>query len=568
MGNIQFSGLATGIDTASLIKALVEAKRQPIKILQKQADVFQGRITRLDEFAAKISALRSAVAAISATTSFAAYMGATSNKDILTVTASSAASEGNHTVSITQLAKNQTTLGTPSTTITSTTAAAGISGTLSLTPSGGPTNTVTVASTDTLEGIRDAINNSVVKAFGTLTFASVPVNATTVTVDGKTYEFTTGTPSGSNIKVDTTGLTTAAQAASALASAATGGNKGANSTMTASGATVTVVADTAGAAGNAIAMTESGDSGNAVLLSGATLSGGGAPSYSASILNSGTSSNPSYSLVLTGKNGGTANAFTATGLSGITFSNSANAQDAIFSVDGITGIHRNSNVVTDVIVGVTLSLVDAPAGSPSVSVSITKDTASVKTKIKAFISAYNDLKSYVNANTKFDLVTKTGGPLMGESAVSTVSRGLADLIVNSVSGLTGSFTALSQTGVKTQTDGTLTLDETKLDGAMGSDFQGVINLFAKNYSTGTEGVAYKIQAKIDQWMSSVDGVITTRKSGIQTSVRRLNEQIEQKESAVALYEKSLKLQYSRLEQLVSNLKDQSGALNSIGARLY
>lgn len=567
MGAIQFSGLSTGIDTASLIKALVEAKRQPILTLQKQVDASQTRLTLLDEFAGKVTALRGAVTALSAATSFASFKAASSDTDVLTVAASSAASEGSHVVRITQLAKNQMTLGTPTQAITSPSAAAGLGGTLELTPGGGPVNQVTVSASDSLEAIRDRINGSVVRAFGSLTFSSVPVNGTTVTVDGKTYEFTTGTASGGNVKVDTAGLSTAAEAASALAAAATGGNKGANTTLSADGATVRVTADVAGAAGNLAAMAEANDAGNAILLSGTTLAGGGAPSYSASILNKGTTSSPSYALVITGKNGGTANSFTATGLTGIDFTVPQASQDAIFSLDGIAGITRNSNVVTDAIVGVTLSLLDAPAGSPEISVSVTKDIAGVKAKIEQFIAAYNDLKGYINANTKFDSVKKVGGPLMGESAVSTVSRGLADLIVNSVSSLSGNIKALSQVGVKTQTDGTLLLDAVKLDAAMGSDFPGVIDLFAKNYSTGTEGVAYLIQEKIDRWMSSVDGVVTTRKSGIRSTMRRLNDQIDQKQNAVDLYEASLKLQYSRLEQLVATLKNQSGALGGIGALL-
>jgi flagellar hook-associated protein 2 len=564
MGEIVFSGLSTGIDTASLIKALVEAKRQPITILQKQVDGFQTRVTRLDEFAAKVTALRTAVTGLTWATSFAAYTATSSNTSVVTVTASSAASEGNHTIVVSSLAKNQTTVGTPAQTIAATDVAAGLSGTLVLTPTNGPSFQVTVSASDTLETIRDAINNVSVKAFGTVTFGGVPVNGTTLTVDGVTYEFTTGTPSGTNVKVDTTGLTTGAQAASALAAAATGGGKGPNSTMTANGAVVTVAADTAGSGGNSIAMSEASDTGNAISLSGKTLAGGGSPPYAASLLNTGTAGSPSYTLVLTAKNGGTANGFTATGLSGITFANSQTAQDAVFTVDGIAGIHRSSNIVSDVITGVTFTLVDAPATSPSIGVTVGKDVSSVRTKIQSFLTSYNELKTYITANTKFDPVSKTGGDLMGETAVSTVATGLSTLIVGEVPGLSGSYTALSRVGITTSSDGTLTMDTSKLDAAMGADFQAVVNLFARNLSTGTQGVAYRIQDKIDQWMSSVDGIISVRKSGLQSTMLRMSDSIAQKESAVAEYEVALKLQYARLEQLVSTLKDQSGALSRIG----
>ncbi len=564
MSDISFSGLSTGIDTASLIKALVEAKRQPIVQLQTQAEGFQSNLTRLNELAGKLSTLRTAATALAYTNTFASYGASSSDKDVVSAAASSSATEGNHTITVTQLAKAQTTRGDQ--TYTSSVSQLGLDGTLTLTPSGGPATTVTLAATDTLEGLRDKINGSVVKAFGTIAFNAVPADGATVTVDGKTYEFTSGTPTGSNIKVDTTGLLDGNAAAAALAAAATGDGKGANTTMTANGASVLVTADTGGAAGNTVKMAKTGDTGGGMTLSGANLAGGGTPSYAASIINAGTVSAPSYSLVLTARSTGTASAFTSSfaGTGTLTFTTPQAAQDAVMSVDGISNITRPSNIVGDVLSGVTFTLVKDTAASGAISVTVSKDTASAKKPIEAFISAYNDLRSYIYKNTRYDVNTKTGGPLMGEGAVETISRGLSSVIINTVTGLTGSYTALSRVGITSdKSDGTLKLNSTQLEAAMNADFQGVARLFGRDLSSGINGVAYQIQSKIDGWMSSVDGVITIRKGGIQRNIDRINQQIDQKESAVTLYEASLKLKYSRLEQLVSSLKDQSGVLTGL-----
>ncbi len=455
MADVSFSGLSTGIDTASLIKALVDAKRQPIVQLQKQADGFQSRLTQLGDLAGKLGALRTAVTALAYTNSFATWLAASSDKDVVTVAASSAATEGNHTVGITQLAKAQTSAS--DTPYLSSVSPLGLDGTLTLTPAGGPDSVVTLAATDTLEGVRDKINSSV-----------------------------------------------------------------------------------------------------------------GASTYAASILNAGTTANPSYRLVLTGRNTGTASGFAASfsGTGTLAFTNSQGAQDAVISVDGIDGITRSSNVIGDVLTGVTFTLGKDTSVSGPVSVTVSKDTSATKKTIEQFIAAYNDLRSYIYKNTRFDPTTKTGGPLMGESAVETISRGLGSLITNSVTGLPGSYCALSRIGITSdKSDGTLKLDSTKLEAAMTADYQGVVRLFGRDLSSGVNGVAYQIQSKIDRWMSSVDGVITIRKGGIQQNIDRINSQISQKESAVTLYEASLKMQFARLEQLVSALKDQSGALNSLTSQL-
>ena len=89
MADVSFSGLSTGIDTAALIKALVEAKRQPIVQLQKQADGFQTRLTQLGDLAGKLGALRTAVTALSYTNTFASYLAATSDEKAMTAAASS-----------------------------------------------------------------------------------------------------------------------------------------------------------------------------------------------------------------------------------------------------------------------------------------------------------------------------------------------------------------------------------------------------------------------------------------------------------------------------------------------
>jgi flagellar hook-associated protein 2 len=324
-----------------------------------------------------------------------------------------------------------------------------------------------------------------------------------------------------------------------------------------------VVADSAGSGGNGIGMAVSGDA--SVRSSGATLAGGGTPPYSASIINTGTSAAPKYNLILTGRGTGEASAFSASfSGAGLSFANTQPAQDAILDVDGIDGIHRSSNVVSDVIAGVTMNLVDAPADEPQISVVVGKDSGSIRTKIQSFISAYNDLKSYITANTAFDPVSKKGGPLMGEMAVSTVSGGLSSILVSAVSGLSGNYTALSRVGITTKSDGTMSMDATKFDAALGNDFNGVVDLFAQNRTTGTKGVAYQVMSRIDRWMSPVDGVVARRKSNLQETILRLNSQADQKESAVALYEQALKVKYSNLEQLVSSLKDQASSLGSFG----
>ncbi len=573
MADVNFSGLSSGIDSSSLITALVEAKRQPIVLLQNQAADFQANLTRMDDFAAKLTALRSASQSLASTSSFSAFSTSTSSSDVITVAASTAASEGNHTVVVQQLAAGQTSKSTQ--TSVSADNPFGLAGTLDLTPAAAagvstPVNHVSLLATDSLAAIRDKINNSTPTAYGSLSFLAVPASGTKLAIDSKTYEFydsTAGAYSGTNIGVNVNGATTVAIASRlAAASAGTG------SAMTTSGSVVTVKATTAGSTGNLIGMTNTNAAGGtdgAIQLSGSKLAGG-IPSYSASLINSGTSVAPSWSLVLNGKGMGEVSAFSAVYTPTVpgdpktlSFANVQTAQDAIIDIDGMTGIKRSTNVISDVVSGVTLNLVDAPASKPTISIGVAKDNAAIRNKVQAFITAYNDLASYIKSNSTYNASTKKAGPLQGDIAITTVSNALSSVLVNAVSGLGGNFTALSRVGIKTQADRTLSMDAAKFDAAMTADFKGVVDLFTKNLSTGTKGVASQVIERVDRWMSPVDGLVANRKKSLQSRITGINTMVTQKEAAVSLYQQSLKVKYANMERLVGALKNQAGTLGSL-----
>jgi len=120
-------------------------------------------------------------------------------------------------------------------------------------------------------------------ALGTITFADVPADGATLTIDSTVYEFDDfiagpQCSGGQDVCVRVNNAEDGADTATALEAVDNGGTIG--STMYARGAVVYVYADTEGVGGNSIGMTESGDTGDDITLSGATLSGGNATGQS------------------------------------------------------------------------------------------------------------------------------------------------------------------------------------------------------------------------------------------------------------------------------------------------
>ena len=107
MSSVSFTGLATGLDTASIVTQLVEIRRAPIYRLQSQRTGYEAQKTALDTLKAKLTAFQDAAQAIDSANEFAS-LSATSNDDgVLGVTADSTAAPGSYDIEVLALAQSQ-----------------------------------------------------------------------------------------------------------------------------------------------------------------------------------------------------------------------------------------------------------------------------------------------------------------------------------------------------------------------------------------------------------------------------------------------------------------------------
>lgn len=108
MGELRLPGLATGIDTATLIEQLMAINGRRLANYQVKKIGYEKETTALNELRTKISTLNKSVTAISKASSMEAYKASSSNGDVLGVSASEDASEGSHSILINQLATTET----------------------------------------------------------------------------------------------------------------------------------------------------------------------------------------------------------------------------------------------------------------------------------------------------------------------------------------------------------------------------------------------------------------------------------------------------------------------------
>jgi flagellar hook-associated protein 2 len=117
----------------------------------------------------------------------------------------------------------------------------------------------------------------------------------------------------------------------------------------------------------------------------------------------------------------------ATGLSALAFNLSSGiarmtrtetAANAAATLNGLA-ITSPSNTLANVVDGMTLTLSKVTSGP--VEISVVQDNESLKKAVQAFADAYNALNTLIATEVKYDLASKTGGPLQATAPPSACS---------------------------------------------------------------------------------------------------------------------------------------------------
>ena len=167
------------------------------------------------------------------------------------------------------------------------------------------------------------------------------------------------------------------------------------------------------------------------------------------------------------------------------------AQNATLTIDGIA-ISKPTNVIADAIAGVTVTLSKTNVGAPA-TITVSADTKASVSAVEAFIKSYNELQSLVGNLTKYDPTAQKGSVLTGDATVRTIQSRLRSLAGGSVTGIAtagSEIATLSQIGIKSAVDGTLTLDSARLTSLLASDAPGVQRLFSALATSSDALVAY------------------------------------------------------------------------------
>ncbi len=196
------------------------------------------------------------------------------------------------------------------------------------------------------------------------------------------------------------------------------------------------------------------------------------------------------------------------GISDIGIRNIQQASDAKFSYNGIQ-VSRPSNVIDDVVSGVTLELI-GESENP-INVSVSRDNEAIIEEVRAFVEAYNTLIPKLEELTRYDEDTKIAGVFNGNSDIRGIKSSLRRAL-----GTTrfedGKNVSLASFGFDFTDDGRMLLNENKLRTELSANPERVMDFFRNSKITinGKESEQSGIFSLVEKELDSLVGMGDSR----------------------------------------------------------
>ena len=464
-------GTGSGLPLDTLLTNLMAAESVPLTKLQAKEATAQAKVSAYGQFSSSVSTLRDAIAALTASKLNGSTV-TSSDKEIATATSTNTATKGNFSLEVVKLAQSEKAVSPPLAS-TETVLSPGrmtftfgsvVDGKFVANPDATPKDVNINTSSNTVAGMRDAINK-----------ANIGITATVVN-DG----------SGSRLVFSST-------------------ETGAKTSFQISG-----VSDGSGS-GSQLSQFDY-DPSNAIDYDAATPATG-------------------MRRLLAGR-------------------------DAELKIDGLA-VSKSSNTITDVLDGVTLTLVKA--GTTTVAVG--QDPSAARTALQGLVTAYNTFRTTATSlslNTPSATTGETNtsnGPLAGDGLVRDVMAKIRNEIFSPVDGATGQFTSLSSLGVSFQADGTLKLDATIFDKAMAADPTGIAKLFQDGANgEGSKGISTRFSAMLTTFIEK-NGSIQSKVDGLDSTTKMLQSQQATLKIQLTQIQARYQKQFVALDQLVTGMNN-------------
>ncbi len=234
--------------------------------------------------------------------------------------------------------------------------------------------------------------------------------------------------------------------------------------------------------------------------------------------------------------------------------NNGESLNAFFTLDEIS-YQRGSNEIQDLIPGLTIRLQNT--GESSVTVSSSYEE--IKEIFSSFVEEVNGFLSELREKMAVDLETGEEGPLYRSNAAESIVRDLRDVLSMSVPG-NEHLTSLFDLGLDFNRDGSITLDQKKLEEAFSSYPEEVKRLMIGDEEENISGIAERLNNTLQKYLGT-SGLIALEQDTTERYIENINRNISLAKERVDRYIANLQRQFMALDQYIQELNDMSSYLD-------
>lgn len=284
----------------------------------------------------------------------------------------------------------------------------------------------------------------------------------------------------------------------------------------------------------------------------------------ASILTTGTGANPNYLSVQSASTGATTlqlNDVAADGTSTNLITSANQGSDAKFNLNGVA-VQRSSNLVNDVVPGVTFTLLAKPSSSAtSVNLTLASDHSQLSSALQDFATKYNALADQTNSH-----VGQSGGALNGDFLIRQIQGNLQQT-ANYYTSSAGSVHGLADLGISFDSSGKASFDSTAFSGFSNTQISDGFK-FLGSTTTGFGALA----KPYTQLSDPISGLIKIQEDGYDRSDKSLNSQITSLTQQISAFQSAYTVKVQAADAALANLESQqkgvTAAVQAVNLALY
>jgi flagellar hook-associated protein 2 len=246
---------------------------------------------------------------------------------------------------------------------------------------------------------------------------------------------------------------------------------------------------------------------------------------------------------------------------GLSFRDISPAQDALvqFGAGGAFGgqlLSSSSNMFDEILPGLDITLHGSSLEVVNLGISDSIEPAAGA--IQTFVDQYNKLREKLDQYTVFNEADGTKGILFSSSETLRLDADVSRLVTGRFLGV-GNVQSLAELGVSIDDQGKLAFDKTKFDARYATDPDAVKQFFTSE----TIGFGAKVDALIERLAGPENSALVSRVAAMQRQLEDGDRRIEAMTARLDRNRERLLMQFFRMEEAVSRIRNDLTAISAI-----